>query len=268
MKKRHAIYRKSTVLLYIVIFCGLGALLHAQASMQPLFEEGNQAYNEGEYSKAVALYEQVLKMGQHSTALYFNLGNAHYRLNHVAESIFYYEKAKQLDPTNEAVIMNSVFAKNMTLDAIEPLPQTQLQVLESKLLSLFSLSTLGRITVVLFWLFVLLFLGYLFVGSSILKRTLFFTSLLALCLGIASFSIGIVKNKKEKELHEAILFSKQIDVWSEPNAQGELLFTLHEGTKIEWLDTLEEWNKIRIANGSEGWIKNAELRSLKENLFK
>jgi SH3-like domain-containing protein len=43
---------------------------------------------------------------------------------------------------------------------------------------------------------------------------------------------------------------------------------LHEGTKIEWLDTLEEWNKIRIANGSEGWIKNAQLRSLKENLFK
>ncbi len=268
MKMKIAIYRKIKVLFYIVIFSGLDSFLFAQASMQPLFEEANQAYNEGEYSKAVALYEQVLKTGQHSTELYFNLGNTHYRLNNVAESIFYYEKAKQLDPTSEPVLINSVFAKNMTLDAIEPLPQSQLQVLESKLLSLFSLRIWGVFTIVLFWLFVMLFLGYLFVVSSILKRTLFFTSLLTLFLGLTSFSIGLVKNNKEKKLNEAILFSTQIDVWSEPNAQGELLFTLHEGTKMEWLDTLEEWNKIRIANGSEGWIKNAELRSLKENLFK
>ena len=60
----------------------------------------------------------------------------------------------------------------------------------------------------------------------------------------------------------AILFSNKIDIWSEPNQRGEIQFTLHEGTKIELLESLDEWNKIRIANGSEGWIKNADLRSL------
>ena len=26
--------------------------------------------------------------------------------------------------------------------------------------------------------------------------------------------------------------------------------------KVQMLDQLQEWQKIRIANGSEGWIKN------------
>jgi SH3-like domain-containing protein len=33
---------------------------------------------------------------------------------------------------------------------------------------------------------------------------------------------------------------------------------------MQLLDMLDEWQKIRIANGSEGWIKNAEIRSLKD----
>jgi SH3-like domain-containing protein len=29
------------------------------------------------------------------------------------------------------------------------------------------------------------------------------------------------------------------------------------------LDKLQEWQKIRIANGSEGWVKDGEIRDLK-----
>ena len=65
-----------------------------------------------------------------------------------------------------------------------------------------------------------------------------------------------------KQNQYAILFSKQIDTWSEPNQQGDLLFVLHEGTKVQVLDSLAEWQKISIANGSEGWLKNAVLKKL------
>ena len=68
-----------------------------------------------------------------------------------------------------------------------------------------------------------------------------------------------IRSTTEKETQYAILFSKNIDIWSEPNQRGEIQFTLHEGTKIQLLEALDEWNKIRIANGSEGWIKNARI---------
>ena len=71
-----------------------------------------------------------------------------------------------------------------------------------------------------------------------------------------------VLDQKEKQMDYAILFSNRIDVWSEPNQLGELLFSLHEGTKFQIIDDLAEWQKIRIANGSEGWVKNVYLRKL------
>ena len=46
---------------------------------------------------------------------------------------------------------------------------------------------------------------------------------------------------------------------------GEITFILHKGTKVNLLENLEEWKKIRIANGSEGWVKNPELKSLSSN---
>ena len=53
-----------------------------------------------------------------------------------------------------------------------------------------------------------------------------------------------------------------MDTWSEPNQQGDFLFMIHEGTKVQVLDSIAEWQKIRIANGSEGWLKNAFLKKL------
>jgi outer membrane protein assembly factor BamD (BamD/ComL family) len=39
------------------------AILYAQASKESLFDQGNTAYNEGDYQKAISLYEQTLKTG-------------------------------------------------------------------------------------------------------------------------------------------------------------------------------------------------------------
>ena len=234
----------------------------AQNSPEKLFKDGNTAYNEGDFTKAVSFYKQTLEMGQHSAALYFNLGNSYYRLNKVAESIYYFEKAKQLDPDNKDIKTNSAFAQNMTIDAIEAIPKSQLAQLQEGIFELFSITTWSKITLVWIWLFALFFIAYLFLNASQLKRIFFLLSLVSLALFISSFAITFSVNQQQKNTQYAILFSNKIDIWSEPNQRGEIQFTLHEGTKIELLESLDEWNKIRIANGSEGWIKNADLRSL------
>lgn len=268
MKKCLKTYRPLLALCMFFLTLLLPHLATGQAAMEPLFEQGNTAYNEGDYNKAIALYEQTLKLGQHSAALYYNLGNAYYRLNNVAESIYYFEKAKRLNPKDEDIQINSAFARNMTIDAIEFLPESQLTQLKNRLFNSLSFYSWSILTVVMLWVFVGLFLGYLLFKSTSLKRSFFFSSLVVLLLFIGSFFVTFSINQQEKNTQFAILFSNQIDIWSEPNQQGELLFTLHEGTKVQLLDNLEEWQKIRIANGSEGWIKDASLRKLNETISK
>lgn len=251
----------SSVWLWLILVLSTPDLV-AQESSYSAFQEANAAYNEANYEKAAALYEQILDAGLHSAEVYYNLGNAYYRLNRVAETIYYYEKAKQLAPEDQDIQMNSAFAQNMTIDAIEPLPQSQLAQLKSKLFTLLTTEGWSKLSLSFLWLFALLFLGYLFTRSPQFKRPFFFSSLASMFLFIGTFAITFAKDTQAKQTQYAILFSKQIDTWSEPNQQGDLLFILHEGVKVQLLDSLAEWQKIRIANGSEGWLKNASLKSL------
>ena len=110
------------------------------------FENANSAYNAGQFEKAVMLYKEILESGQHSAEIYYNLANSYYRLNQVGESIFYFEKAKQLKPLDEDININSAFAQNMAIDAVEVLPKSEITQLKEKTIALLSQDGWGSVS--------------------------------------------------------------------------------------------------------------------------
>ena len=251
---------RKTVLSLAFCFLSLFTVL-GQSDPQLLFSNANAAYNGGNYTLAIEKYQAILVQDLHSAAVYFNLANAHYRQGNVAESVYYFEKAKQLDPTDSAIENNSRFAQNMTLDSIEELPKTQLASFKEFALGLFSLSTWSVMCVVLAWLAAFAFVFYR-LSQRIFSKRLFFSlglffilfSLTTLVLTDQKFSQGLVQ--------KAVIFEKEIDVWGEPNQRAEELFLLHEGTSVVVIDQLEGWVKIKLANGSEGWVQQQGIRFL------
>src|SRR5690606_14959884 len=99
------------------LFLLYGMLLLAQNSQ--LFEEGNSAYNQGEYETAKDLYEEILAGGETSAELYYNLANSHFKLDNLAPSIYYYEKALQLDLNDSDIRNNLNIARAMVIDDVE-----------------------------------------------------------------------------------------------------------------------------------------------------
>ena len=99
--------------------------------------------------------------------------------------------------------------------------------------------------------------------TPLFKRIFFVSTIFTALFLASSVSISVIKSADEDATNYGILFNKKIEVWAEPNTRAEGLFILHEGTKVQLLDALQEWQKIRIANGSEGWIKDGSVRSLK-----
>lgn len=227
-----------------------------------LFEQANQHYNEGAYTKAVKSYKEILATNQHSSELYFNLGNAYYKLNQVAESIYYYEKALQLQPEDPDVLHNIQFAQNMTLDAIETLPKTQLANFKQQLLQQISLQQWSYAIIVCIWLALLFFAIYIISRRPLRKRLAFIGMLLALFVGGGSFFGANASINQKENVRYGILFSEEIQLYDEPNARSEVAFLLHQGAKVQILDSLQDWQKIRIANGAEGWVKGAAIRAL------
>ena len=62
----------------------------------------------------------------------------------------------------------------------------------------------------------------------------------------------------------AIVFDKEVNVNSEPNADSSTIFTIHEGTKVNVLDELDDWKRIRIADGQTGWLKGDNVKKIKD----
>ncbi|MCM5662085.1 tetratricopeptide repeat protein [Galbibacter mesophilus] len=231
---------------------------------EALFEKGNSFYNNGKYQEAIESYLQIAENGEHSAALYYNLGNSYYKLNQIAPSIYYYEKALLLDPDDQDVLNNLQFAKNMTIDAIDVMPQTGIDKLFENFIGRLSYNSWAILAIVGMILFVILFLLYYFAAFSTKKRIYFGLSVLLLIISVASFGFAYQQYDLEQGKRPAIIFSKETSIMSEPNMGSNEVFKLHEGTKVNVLEVLGEWNKIKLADGKIGWLPSSELKEIKD----
>lgn len=242
-----------------LLFFSFGSLF---AQDQGLFQQATQAYSEGNYKVSIEKYEQILENGRTSVAVYYNLANAHYKLNQVAPSIYYYEKALQLNPNDEEVKNNLAFAQKMTIDVIEPIQKSDFSKRIDKLVSSFSFDNWAWATVVFSFLFALFILGYYFAGSSKRKRVFFIPAMLCLVFGIASIIFANLRHSTQQNNQYAIVFAQEAKVKSEPNSRSEEVFLLHEGTKVKVKENFGGWLEIKLADGKQGWIKKEKVKKL------
>ena len=229
---------------------------------QDNFDKATTLYQKGDYTQAAAVYSSILKSGKESSALYYNLGNTYYKLNNVPESIYYYEKALQLDPENADAKNNLIFANQMKVDAITPLPKTWVRQLSDGIVGLFSAHTWAVLSIIGVFAFVLSFLLYYFVERTALKRTFFSLMLVFLFFAVGSYTLAHFCHKQVSQTQYAILFDKTVRVFSDANAYSSEVMQLHEGTKVEIIEDAKDWVKIRLVNGKTGWTKVSSLRKL------
>ncbi|MBO0330771.1 tetratricopeptide repeat protein [[Muricauda] lutisoli] len=234
------------------------------AQNETLFNEATELYNNGEYSAAIENYKEILENGEHSASLYFNLGNCYYKLNAIGPSIYYYEKALLLSPNNEEIKNNLRFAQNMRLDAIEEMPKTELSRIYSSIVGMFGYNKWAYFAVVFVFLFVLAYMAYYFLRPANQKRAAFISSMFSLALCVACVLLAYLNHQQNKNNDPAIVFSKEVNVNSEPNSNSNTIFTIHEGTKVNILDELDDWRRIRIADGQTGWLQAENVKKIKD----
>lgn len=227
-----------------------------------VFEQANALYNEGKYADAIDKYESILESKEHSAELYFNLGNANYKLNNIAPSIYYFEKALQLNPNDKEIENNLAFAQNMTIDAIDKVPQVGFSRLVNNIVNTFSKDVWAKIAVSGAVLFVLLFLMYHFSYATSRKRIAFVVSIISLFVACFSVAMAFQKESLDKRDNPAIVFAQESRVKSEANKTSEEVFRLHEGTKVKVLETYEDWKKIQLSDNSIGWIPAKDIKLL------
>jgi tetratricopeptide (TPR) repeat protein len=82
-----------------------------------LFTQDNAQDAEGNYTQAVAQYQEILST-EPSAEVYYNLGNAYFKQGELAQAILAYERALRIDPSFKDAQHNLEFAQTRIVDNI------------------------------------------------------------------------------------------------------------------------------------------------------
>ena len=247
---------KYLAILFLVL---LSNMIEAQDYNAKLYQ-AEQLYSEMKYDSAALLYQAVIDSGYQSPELYYNLGNTYYKLQEIPTAILFYEKALKLNPNNENIEHNLNLCNSMIPDRIEEIPQLFFIRWYKGLYNYYPIDTWAYIGLGLFSLFAFLMLLYFLSGKMALRKIGFWGGIFVLLLSAFTFFLTSQKYSSFKEHKEAIIFTPSITIKSSPTKNSIDLFVIHEGTKVEILDQVGEWRKIKIQNGSIGWIESENLQ--------
>lgn len=238
-------------------------LISSMVMGQSVFDQGNEHYRKGNYEEAIRSYESIIRDGKHSCDLYFNLANSYYKLSQIGPSIYYYEKALLISPNDKDIQNNLKFAKAKTIDEIKEVPKVGFEKLLQNITGLFHYNSWSLLAIGFSVLFFLLFLGYYFSGASLYKRIFFLGMfIIPIFIVLSVFSAWFEHHLYEQE-QPAIVFAEVIEVKNEPRENATEAFTIHEGTKVFIMESLDNWHKIQLADESEGWISAESIKPLK-----
>ena len=219
-------------------------------------EKGNIYYRDGEYEKAIEEYSKLDDEGYLGTSLFYNLGNSYYRIGKIGLSILYYERALKLSPADEDIKHNLNFARLSTVDRIQPLPTFFLFEWWDDILSSFSQNGWAYIVFVIYLLVLFLAGSYFFARSIKQQKLVLFSGVAALLVLAISISLLIVKIKREATVKSGVVVEQFVTVKSSPDPKSTDAFVIHEGLKVNLEDKLDEWVKVRLADGKVGWIED------------
>ena len=225
-----------------------------------LFVSANELYRNGAFEEAIKKYKEIETLDAISSELYLNLGNAHYKLNKVGPTIFYYEKALKLDPLNTDVQNNLIFAQRLALDNIKEVPKTIFQKFNKNYLQKLSFDEWAIVVVIFSFLTAILFLLFYFGYAPTKKRIYFSASIFSFILLLFVVFITYNQYNQAKNKKEAIVFAEKTAIRNAPTLNSEEVFILHEGAKVIVLDAIDNWKKIKLADGKQGWIISEEIK--------
>lgn len=219
------------------------------------FVLGNAHYEAARYDSALAAYESILEDGFESAALYYNIGNTHFKLGNLGPAALGFEKALRLDPGHDDAAANLELVASLAVDDITPLPGFLPFRLLRGWIGLLPAGLLGWLTAAA-WLTAGAGLMVIILGRSQglvgLGRLALGTGLvLALILGgtllAREFRWGLPT--------EAVVLAREVTARSAPVEDPSLgVFTIHEATKVRIDDESGAWVEIVLADGRVGWI--------------
>ncbi len=243
---------------WLALVFGYAALLCGTTVAQPdsldrQFDLANDAYEQGQYTRATEGYEKILDTGHASAALYYNLANAYVRLDRLGQAIRYYEKAKRLQPNDPRLQHNLEQAQRQAGVYPGQLPPR------------------GLAGLVQDWSPLALFVaGWLLLGSGLAvavvwtrpdrtgvgRHPLVWAPVVG---GLLLVAVALGTSYVQSTQQRAVVVATRAPLRTAPDRDVASDTTLAEGTLLDVQGRRAKWTQVQLADGTSGWVPSRAL---------
>lgn len=227
-------------------------VLMASSTYLDEFNAAQTAYESKQYDEAVRRYENIVATGAADPALFYNLGNAYFRLEQVPAAIANYERALALDPRMELAEANLRYALAATqrnlARPLRPGWQESLLPWDDNL-------RLGevRLAALLCWT---AFWGVLL--WRVLRRHRAQVPLaILLLLAAAAFMTSMYSKSYPVAL--AVANAAEVEVRTGANPADTVRFTLMPGDRVRVETESNGWLRVATVDGERGWAQASDF---------
>jgi tetratricopeptide (TPR) repeat protein len=225
------------------------------------WKRGNDAYLHGDYDAAVAAYEELDHARVISPDLFFNLGDAYFKKGALGPAIWAFERAAALDPDDEDVRFNleqtRKLAARQARDKIEGADRDPLWI---RAVTALSPSTETWV----FLAFYMAFWAVLFARRRASDDTRPALVAAAAILAFAAIVSGSLLAGRFvlARVPFGVVLPNELAVKEGADVNYKTGFQIHAGLRVRLLERDQDWLRIRLANGLEGWVRAQDIGRL------
>jgi tetratricopeptide (TPR) repeat protein len=240
-----AVSQSAGVLILLLTFAGA-----ARAQSDP-FLQANKCYEEGKYSQAATMYEDLLRGGSVSPAVYFNAGNAWFKAGQLGRAMYDYRRAGQLAPRDPDIRANLQIARARAGNA--PLPGSRWTRWVGRL-TLNEWACAASAAAALF--FFLLMARQ--ISPALVKSTGGLAGVLAVAVVWLLMCLAIAIHQQLLEKSAIVLVPEAV-VRRGPMDQSQSAFTARDGMELSVLSRDGGWLEVSDSSRRIGWLQQKDV---------
>lgn len=225
--------------------------------LQALFEQGNRLYSADDFAGAADAYRAILEQGVEAPAVYYNLGNASLESGDLGQAVWAYARARKLAPFDPDVEANLTRARALRADAVPADEDHGVLAGLIRLVQRVPLRAAWRGVEILYWVLAGVLLA--FVLRPRWRRGLAPAAWALGLLLVVMLGYTGARTAVERSRTTAVVLPVAVEVRSEPDREGKLVFTLHAGSEVRVERRVGGWVEISLGPELKGWVPDPDL---------
>jgi tetratricopeptide (TPR) repeat protein len=242
--------RGTALAFFLCINFAITSAALAQADAE--FAKANQEFAQGHFKEAISGYEALIRAGQWSANVFYDLGNAYFRTGDFGRAILNYERALALERHHPEATANLQIARDEA-HALEIQPSSLERYLQFASVNQYSIAAATAFWLAIFAMFALIF-------KQRRSARAIAVSICCLLVLVAALYAIFTLERGSKGQALAVVTGKDVQARLATADTANSVLALPAGSEIKILSTRGDWIYAALPNNLRGWIpaKNAE----------